>query len=90
VKTLVSQGTMLIDGEPACARCGIRPRRPVPPAAKTRRRWGRAYYSYCGPCHSEYTRERRRGKIETLVSPEELQLLRELRAAPAGKHHASA
>jgi hypothetical protein len=34
-------------------------------------------------------RQKRHGKIETLVTPAELELLRELRELqPAGKHHA--
>jgi len=78
VITLDSRGTLLVDGIPACAKCQRRPRRPYP--QKFGRVNKRKFYSYCGPCHAEYSRQRRKGKTEKLLTPEELELLREYRA----------
>jgi hypothetical protein len=72
---------LLIDGKPACARCGLRPRR---------RSNGKKLQSYCQPCHTEYMRDRRAGKIEALLTPEEAEAVRAIRAAagvaPLGRH----
>jgi hypothetical protein len=86
VTLVVSRGTLLIDGKPACPKCGLRPRI-----------WsGYRYQAYCQPCRREYRkaymRERRAGKIEMLLSPEEVQAVRAIRAAaaaglaPLGRH----
>lgn len=78
MRTLVSQGTMLIDGKPACSRCGRRPRR-----------WsGGRWQSYCTPCHQDYSAERRAGKVEVLLTPEEWAAVKASRAAAAiaGRH----
>jgi hypothetical protein len=85
VRTNVSQFLAPIDGIPACARCGRRPRRVYPRAGQGGRR---KFYSYCKECHTEYVRGRRAGKVQVLVTPEEWQLLLELRAEPKGRHHA--
>jgi hypothetical protein len=77
VKTVVSRETILVGGKPACTRCGREPRRPG-------QRWGRE-------CHAAWMRERRAGKVEVLLTPEEWAGVvqgRQLRAAAAagGRH----
>lgn len=62
----VSRGTVSVDGQKPCARCGRRPRR------------GRQ--SYCGPCHREYMREWREGKINVTLTRDEWAMIRRLRA----------
>jgi hypothetical protein len=76
-----------VDGIPACSKCQRRPRRPYP--QKPGRVSKRKYYSYCGPCHAEYTRQRREGRTELLVTAEELEVVMAMRAQPAGRHHAA-
>jgi hypothetical protein len=66
VKITVSRESILVDGQPACTRCGRRPRR-LPG-----QRW-------CRECHAEYNRERRAGKIEVLLTPAEWAMVRALR-----------
>jgi hypothetical protein len=63
----------LVDGKPACPRCGIRPKR-----------WdGKRWQSYCVECRREYKRDymakRRRGMIEILVTPEEFEAIKFMR-----------
>jgi hypothetical protein len=86
VITLDSRGELLVDGLPACAKCQRRPRRPYP--QKRGRVNKRKYYSYCGPCHAEYSRQRREGKVEMLLTPEEYEAVKAARLEPAGRHHA--
>ena len=85
---------VLADGQKACVRCierGAFPPRPARPYPRNNRIGVRQFYSYCKECHNDYSRERRSGKIETLLTPAEMDLIRELRTAqPAGKHHARA
>ena len=75
----VSRLTFMIGGKPACSRCGRRPRR-----------WsGGRWQSYCTVCHREYCAGRRTGKVETLLTPEEWEAVRVMRAAAAaapGRH----
>jgi hypothetical protein len=88
VKIVVSQRTMLIDGVPACPRCGRRPRKPIPETATLTRRRGRRWYGYCAICGPDAERERR----DRLAQEREnlLALVEELRAiVPTGRHHAS-
>ena len=94
MKTVVSQRTMLIDGVPACPRCGRRPRKPIPESAKRTRQHGqrqgqgRRWYGYCAICGPEVERLRRQNLVQLTAA--EAELIRELRAAkPAGKHHAT-
>lgn len=105
MKTLVPRPTrgvyiLLADGRPACAKCFTRPKREYP---RNGRIGARRYYSYCRECQTEYARARRVGKIETLVTVEEMEVLqlgltaeeiegiRLARAAsPGGRHHAAA
>jgi len=79
---------MLIDGVPACPRCGRRPRKAIPEGTRTRKS-GRRWYGYCAICGPEAEYERRRNLVK--LTPEERALIDELRSAPArpaGKHHA--
>jgi hypothetical protein len=69
VTLMVSQGTILIDGLPACSRCAKRPRRPK--------------QSYCGPCHTDYCAERRRGMVEVLLTPAEWHQVKQARLEAA-------
>ena len=63
----VSRGTFHDSrGQKLCGKCGLRPRRP---GQRT-----------CGPCHSEYMRQWREGKIEMLLTAEERELILCLRA----------
>ena len=64
---------MLIDGAPACARCGRRPRR----RSKNR------IQSYCDFCHREYCAERRAGMVEVLLTPDEWAAVQAARAEAA-------
>lgn len=93
VPRLTLIGGQLYDGDGIryCSRCAKRPARRV---GGKRERW-----TWCNVCHAEVNRDRRQGKIQTLVTPEEYALLREYRAEmklaefdrgrePAGKHHA--
>lgn len=57
----VSRGSVSVDGQKPCSRCGIRPQR------KGQR--------YCRPCQTEYTREWRAGRVSMMVTPEERALL---------------
>ena len=54
---------------PACPSCWIRPKR-----------WSGNRWQPCAPCHARDMRDRRAGKVETLVTPSELELLHALRA----------
>ena len=49
--------------------CGLRPRTPG--------------QRKCGPCHSEYMRLWRAGKVEMMLTEDEAQLIRQLRAGRA-------
>jgi hypothetical protein len=64
------------DGQKVCSSCKRRPRR------KGQRT--------CRRCHTEYMRGWRSGKVEMLLTPEEVTLIRDLRAeaagAPGGRH----
>ena len=60
------------DGTRYCSRCAKRPARWV--GGKSQR------WTWCHVCHAEVNRDRRQGKIQTLVTPEEYALLREFRA----------
>lgn len=98
VSRLTSGGKLVIDGKPACVKCGRRPQR-----------WsGKRWQSYCGPCHTYDQWQRRLGKTELLVRDEDRGLhvairgaelseeerhylidqIVELRAKPSGRHHA--
>lgn len=77
---------MLIDGVPACPRCGRRPRKAIPEGTKSYAQ-GRRWYGYCAVCRPDAERERRQESMR--VSPDERRLLLELRdVRPAGRHHA--
>lgn len=67
---------MTVDGVKACSRACGRPARPG--------------QSYCQFCHTEYCRRRRQGMIERLLTPEEWEMVKELRAAADqhGRHEA--
>lgn len=75
-------GKVWVDGKPGCSRCARRPKR-----------WdGRRWQSLCDVCHREDARERRRGKIEVLLTPAEWAAVQAMRAAaaaglvPTGRH----
>jgi hypothetical protein len=57
----------LPDGQKACGKCWRRPRAPG--------------QQWCQPCRTAYMQDRRRGKIEVLLTPEEWAIIRALRAA---------
>ena len=61
------------DGVRFCSRCAKRPAGKVARGRKLRWTW-------CNVCRAEVNRDRRQGKIQTLVTPEEYALLREWRA----------
>lgn len=89
MRTVVSQATMLIDGVPACPRCGRRPRKPIPETAVRTRKSGRRWYGYCAVCLPEAEWERRQNAIKLTAEERELILaLRKESCRPAGKHHA--
>lgn len=68
---VTSSGKVFIGGKPACSRCGRRPRR-----------WdGRRWQSYCTVCHRDDARDRRVGKVEMLLTPEEREAVWAARAA---------
>ena len=73
---VVSRGAIyLSDGQKACSRCRRRPPKPG--------------QRYCAPCFADYAWERRQGKIQVLLTPEEWAAVKAAReAAPAGRHHA--
>ena len=77
--TVDSHGTAWIDGKPVCVKCGREPKR-----------WsGGRWQSYGTNCHREYNAGRRAGKIETLLTPDELEAVRHMRhfgTVPAGRH----
>lgn len=87
--TLTTGGELVIDEAPACPKCQIRPRRPYPTRPGKRRR----FYGYCGVCQAEDRRERRAGKVEVLLTPEEwseVKAARRARARGRGRHHRAA
>ena len=64
------------EGRKLCSRCRRRP-------ARKRQR-------YCNLCFAEYGRERRAGKVQVLLTPEEWEFIKDARRAEArGRHHAS-
>lgn len=68
------------EGTRACSYCLQRPAR----VDRSR------VQSYCRVCATEANRRSRKGKINTLLSPEERMLILELRQVrPAGRHHAA-
>lgn len=102
---VTESGQLVVDGKPACAKCGRRPKRP----GRGRRKW----QSYCDVCHAEDHAERRREQTQITInradrglvvairraklSAEErgavmdvlIDTLVELRTAAAGRHHRS-
>ena len=63
------------DGKPACLDCG----RPV---ERTRGgRDGRKPQSRCNACHAKYERQRRAGKVQVLLTPQEWAGVKAARAA---------
>jgi hypothetical protein len=70
VTIVVSRGTVTVDGQKMCSRC------PRPRDQKNQR--------LCKACHAQDMRDRRAGKIEVLLTPEEWALILERRAGPAG------
>src|SRR5260221_9489100 len=84
VSSNVSRKTLAtINGQPACARCGRRPVRPSNPWAKRKRQ------SYCSVCHADINFERREGKVQVLLYPEEWAEVKAARAAEAIGRHAA-
>jgi hypothetical protein len=85
VKTSVPRSTVtLSDGRtPACVKCYKRAKRKI--MVNGRVKW----LSYCQPCQNEYCRERRKGKTEMLVTPEERELVLAMRRPAKGRHHAA-
>lgn len=78
---------MLIDGIPACPRCGVRPRKPIPARAAKLREEGRRWYGYCAVCRADEERDRRLREHERQAQL--LAIIAELRAVtPTGRHHA--
>lgn len=81
---IVSRRTVSNGRSKACSRCGF------PRDVEGQR--------YCRRCHSEYMREWRAGKVETLLTPEEREVVLALRAlalpiedllaGSAGRHRA--
>lgn len=73
---MVSQGTVFVDGKPACTKCGRRPKR-----------WdGKRWQSYCTECKREYSTERRAGLVEVLLTAQEweaVQIMRAMARIPA-------
>ena len=68
MQTHVPRETLNLGGRKAeCSSCGFRP------AVQGQR--------YCRPCRAEYNRNRRRGKIEVLLTPEEWAAVKAFRAA---------
>lgn len=81
----VSRGqsaSVTINGQPVCVRCGRRPVRPTSPWAKRKRQ------SYCNVCHADINFERRQGKVEVLLTPEEWAAVKAARKAEASGRHA--
>jgi hypothetical protein len=70
VTIVVSRGTVTVDGQKMCSRC------PRPRDQKNQR--------LCRACHAQDMRDRRAGKVEVLLTPEEWGLILERRAGPAG------
>lgn len=70
---------VLVSGEKACVKCWKRP--VMMRKTRTRNTVGWVPGSYCRTCATRDARERREGMIETLVSPAERDLLRELRGS---------
>lgn len=68
------------DGRKACARCGG-------PVDQVRRRFrdaglpGVLYESWCRKCKTEHARERRKGKVQVLLTPEEWAAVKAARVA---------
>lgn len=78
MRSKVSRFTVRVDGAPACIRCNIRPQR-----------WdGKRWQSYCNVCKAADMRQRRAGTTQMQLTPEEVELIRAYRTAPAGRHHA--
>jgi hypothetical protein len=72
VRLIVSRESVhLTGGQKPCSRCARRP--PVPG-----QRW-------CQPCQTEYKRNRRAGKTEMLLTPEERKMVLRARAAAADR-----
>lgn len=72
MRIVVSHGTVTVDGQAACSRCG---------GPRGRGRKDR----YCRTCRRDYSREQRAGMVQALLTPEEWGLILERRAAgPAG------
>lgn len=61
------------DGKPACLDCG----RPV---ERTRGRRDKRPQSRCNACHAAYERNRRAGKVQVLLTPEEWAAVKRARA----------
>jgi tRNA(Ile2) C34 agmatinyltransferase TiaS len=78
VKTQVSRGPF-IEKAPVCVKCWKRPK------VKGQKRW----HSYCRECRAEYNRQRREGRSEMILTPQEREIILALRALPKGRHHAS-
>lgn len=71
MRIVVSHGTVTVNGQRPCSRCGG----PRPAGRKDR---------YCQDCRRDYTRGTREGMIQALLTPEEWGLILERRAGPAG------
>jgi hypothetical protein len=67
VTIVVSRGTVTVDGQKMCSRC------PRPRDQKNQR--------LCRACHAQDMRDRRAGKVEVLLTPEEWGLILERRRA---------
>lgn len=69
MRIVVSHGTVTVNGQRPCSRCGG----PRPAGRKDR---------YCQDCRRDYTRGTREGMIQALLTPEEWGLILERRAGP--------
>jgi hypothetical protein len=68
-----------VDGRPACSKCGK-------PVTQTRGRNGTGRpQSYCDGCRAEFERNRRAGKIQVLLTPEEWAAVKAMRAVAGGR-----
>lgn len=96
--TVTESGEVLVDGVPACARClelarsnprhRIKPRRPYPATPGAARR--RQFYGYCQACNRDYNRDRREGKVQVLLTPDEWAMVKAARSRPARGRHSAA
>ncbi len=85
------ESTMIVmaDGTPACTKCFLRPRRMRRPIRKGAWTGPLRWWPDCHVCHAQYMRDWRAETSTMKVSAEERELIWQLRAAPAGKHHAA-